>query len=137
MTTAELKPMRINHTGFALLLVIAMDAVFGLGGATVLYGQTNLRPILAACQSASGSGSAEDNLLKLKGQNPITPEIRSAISACEARATALRQDEQQVWMRALEAKKNWDCSDSRRQFNTLVQKASLYQLQASAEAKRL
>ena len=136
MTTAELKPMRINHAAFALLLVIAMGAVFGLGGATALYAQTNWRPILAACQSASGSGSAEDNLLRLKGLDPV-PEVRSAISACEARAATLRQGEQQVWMGALEAKKNWDCTDSRRQFKVLVEKASLYQLQASTELKRL
>jgi hypothetical protein len=102
-----------------------------------LYGQTSWRPLAAACQSAGGSGTAEENLGKLKTQAPITPEIAAAISACEARAASLRQDEKRVWVSALDAKSKWDCEDSRRQFKSLVEKASFYQIQASTELKRL
>src|SRR5262249_55217720 len=49
----------------------------------------------------------------------------------------LRQEEEKVWVRALEAKKNWDCTDSRRLFKTLNEKASFYKRQASTEFKRL
>jgi hypothetical protein len=137
MTIAESKPIRINHAGFAFLLMITIFAVFGVGVATALYAQDNWRPILAVCLGASGAGTAEDNLLRLKALNAATDEVKSAISRCEAKANALRQPEQQIWMKALEAKKNWDCSDSRRQFKILGDKASLYQSQASAEAKKL
>jgi hypothetical protein len=111
--------------------LVARDSIAAQAGQT-----QSVRAIAVFCQNATGSGSAEENLSKLKAQ-ATAPDAAAAIAACETKATALRLEEQQLWVRALDAKKNWDCADSRRQFRTLVTRVSFYQLQASTELRRL
>src|SRR5262245_51181051 len=144
MTITKPKAMRVESrllrqaARFALVasMVVAVDAIINQG-ATTLYAQQGVRANLAVCKNATGSDTVEDSLSRLKNLPRATPDLADAITECESKATALRQEEEKLWVRALEAKKNWDCTDSRRLFKTLLEKASLYRRQANSEFKRL
>src|SRR5262245_48232563 len=98
MTKSKPKRTRVESrllrhaSRFALVasLLVLMDAINQ--GTTALYAQVGVRANLTTCQTASGSGTVEDSLLRLKKLPPSTPDLANAIAECESKATTLRQE---------------------------------------------
>ncbi len=97
----------------------------------------NLKVFSTACETATGSVSASDNLKKLKSLDPEIPGLQEAISRCEAHVNQLRQLEDYQWKQAIAERDASNCAMAKRLFQQLYQKASFYKLQARDELNKL
>ncbi len=131
-------PNSVRTTVLRGMIIASSLLLPGLAGLSQpAFGQSNVRVLSTACQTASGSAAAAESLARLQALPPGTADLQQAVASCQAHTDELRKQEDSQWSMAIAARDRSDCQAAKRLFQGLLQKRTAYQRQARDEINQL